>query len=127
MQIVASLIVALLVYPQQQPPSQSVRSAPRQLLAVRGEVVTVKKQAARMLAITIKPTRDFAEVIVTAHENDLVGSAVRRSADVDLLSLLGDESRGHETITAAELGEGDVVSVIFDPLTENRSLEIYLH
>lgn len=132
MQTAATLItLILLLYPQQQPDSkgrpQSSKSAAKQLFAVRGEIISIKKQAARMLALTIRPSKDFAEVTVIARENDLVGSSVKRSDDVDLLGLLGDESRANEMITAAELSEGDAVSVIYDPERQNRSMEIYLH
>jgi hypothetical protein len=132
MQTVATLIILLsLLYPQQQPDpkarAQPAKSATKQLFAVRGEIVSIKKQAARMLALTIRPSKDFPEVTVIAYENDLVGSSVKRSDDVDLLGLLGDESRANETITAAELSEGDAVSVIYDPERQNRSMEIYLH
>jgi len=123
MQIVATLFIPLLLLYSQQP----VRPATKNLFAVRGEIVSIRKQSARMLALTIRPGKDFDEVTVLAHENDLVGSSVKRSGDVDLLGLLGDESRSQETITAAELGEGDLVSVIYDPQLRNRSLEIYLH
>ena len=33
----------------------------------------------------------------------------------------------HATITAAELSEGVVISVISDPQAQNRVLEIYVH
>ena len=51
--------------------------------------------------------------------------AFRRSSNDDLrfhCGVLADE-----TITAAELNEGDVVSVIYDPQAQNRVLEIYVH
>jgi hypothetical protein len=99
----------------------------RQLLAVRGEVLSVKSPNTGMLLITVRPAKDFAEVTVLARENDLVGSAVTRAGDTDLLGLLSEDSRDEETITAAELNEGDVVSIIYDPQTQNRVLEIYLH
>jgi hypothetical protein len=63
---------------------------------------------------------------VLARVNDLVGSAVGREGS-DLLGLLSDDPRDDETITAAELNEGDVISVIYDPQLQNRVLEIYLH
>lgn len=99
----------------------------RQLAAVRGEVIRVKAGGKGLLLITVKPARDFAEVTVLARENDLVGSAVGRAGDSDLLGLLTDDARDDETITAAELNEGDVVSVIYDPRTQNRVLEMYVH
>jgi uncharacterized protein involved in propanediol utilization len=79
-----------------------------------------------MLSITVKPAKEFQEVTVLARENDLVGSAVSRSGDTDLLGLLSDDTRDDEIITAAELNEGDVVSVIYDPQLQNRVLEIYI-
>ena len=99
----------------------------RQLSAVRGEVVKVKSPNKGMLLITVRPAKEFAEVTVLARENDLVGSAVRRAGDTDLLGLLTEDSREDETITAAELNEGDVVSIIYDAQAQNRVLEIYLH
>lgn len=100
---------------------------PRQLSAVRGEIIKVKSPSKGMLLITVRPAKDFAEVTVLARENDLVGSAVTRAGDTDLLGLLSEDSRDDETISAAELNEGDVVSVIYDPQAQNRALEIYLH
>ena len=80
-----------------------------------------------MLLITVKPAKEFGEITVLARENDLVGAAVGHSGEADLLGLLSDDSRDDETITAAELHQGDVVSVIYDPQRKNRVLEIYLH
>jgi DNA-directed RNA polymerase subunit H (RpoH/RPB5) len=99
----------------------------RQLSAVRGEVVKIKSPSKGMLLITVRPTKDFAEVTVLARENDLVGNAVARAGATDLLGLLSEDPRDDETITAAELKEGDVVSVIYDPQGQNRALEIYSH
>jgi DNA-directed RNA polymerase subunit H (RpoH/RPB5) len=101
--------------------------AAKQLSAVRGEVVKIKSPSRGMLLITIRPAKDFAEVTVLARENDLVGNAVARAGATDLLGLLSEDSRDDETITAAELSEGDVVSVIYDPQSQNRALEIYSH
>jgi hypothetical protein len=103
------------------------RQQSRQLAAVRGEVVGIKTPGKGRLLITVRPAKEFAEVAVLARENDLVGGAVGREGDSDLLGLLTDDSRDDETITAAELKEGDVVSVIYDPQSQNRALEIYLH
>ena len=64
---------------------------------------------------------------VLARENDLVGRGVGGTGDSQLFGLLTGEATEDETITAAELGEGDVVSVIYDPQAENRAIEIYLH
>ena len=103
------------------------REQGRQLAAVRGEIVGIKTPSKGRLLITIRPAKEFAEVTVLARENDLVGGAVGREGDSDLLGLLSDDSRDDETITAAELKESDVVSVIYDPQAQNRVLEIYLH
>ena len=105
------------------------QSAPqaRQLYAVRGEVVKMKKQDKDMLLITIRPTKEFAEVTVLARENDLVGNATGGTGNVDLLGLLTGDSRSEEMITAAELTEGDLVSAIYDPQMQNRAIEIYIH
>jgi hypothetical protein len=99
----------------------------RQLLAVRGEVIKVLTQSKGTLLITVRPAREFGEVTVLARENDLVGQAANRSDGTDLIGLLAGDSREDETITAAELEEGDVVSVIYDALQQNRALEIYIH
>lgn len=80
-----------------------------------------------MWSITVKPAKEFQEVIVLARENDLVGTGVGKAGEPDLLGLLSDDTHDDETITAAELNEGDVISVIYDPQLQNRVLEIYLH
>jgi hypothetical protein len=101
--------------------------ATRQLAAVRGEVSKIAGASKGMLLITVKPAKEFSEVTVLARENDFVGAAAGRSNEADLLGLLSDDSRDDETITAAELNEGDIVSVIYDPQLQNRALEIYVH
>jgi len=101
--------------------------ATRQLAAVRGEVSKIAGASKGMLLITVKPAKEFSEVTVLARENDFVGAAAGRSNESDLLGLLSDDSRDDETITAAELNEGDIVSVIYDPQLQNRALEIYVH
>lgn len=98
----------------------------RQLFAVRGEITQIKSQGKGVLLITVRPAKEFAEVIVLTRENARVGSAVSRASDGDLIGLLGEDSEADETITAAELSEGDDVSVIYDPQSQNRALEIYL-
>jgi hypothetical protein len=98
----------------------------RQLLAVRGEIVRKKADKGALL-ITVKPARDFAEVTVLARDNDMVGMAEGGPRGEDLLGLLSGDPDDEEALTAAELNEGDVVSVIYDPLLQNRALEIYLH
>jgi hypothetical protein len=102
-------------------------TAGRQLAAVRGEVVKIATPSKGMLLITVKPAKEFPEITVLARENDLVGAAVGRSGETDLLGLLSDDTHDDETITAAELNKGDIVSVIYDPQRQNRVLEIYLH
>ncbi|HXG67329.1 MAG TPA: hypothetical protein VNO70_19655 [Blastocatellia bacterium] len=104
-----------------------VQGQQRQLFAVRGEVVKVRPQSKGMLLITVRPAKEFSEVTVLARENDLVGSAASREGGGDLLGLLAGEADEDEAITAAELGEGDRVSVIYDPRLQNRVIEIYLH
>lgn len=100
--------------------------AARQLAAVRGEIIRLAQASKGMLLITVKPAKEFQEVTVLARENDLVGAAVGRDGEADLLGLLSDDTREDETITAAELSEGDIVSVIYDPRLQNRALELYL-
>lgn len=99
----------------------------RQLAAVRGEVTKLSPAGKGMLAITVRPAKDFQEVTVLARENDFVGTAVGRAGEPDLLGLLSGDTHDDETITAAELNQGDLVSVIYDPQLQNRALEIYLH
>jgi DNA-directed RNA polymerase subunit H (RpoH/RPB5) len=118
------LALALALAGDQGPPA---RPAAKQLAAVRGEIVKISSPAKGMLLLTVRPARDYAEVTVLARENDLVGSGVGREGGADLLGLLTDDPHDDETITAAELNEGDVVSVIYDPQAQNRVLEIYAH
>ena len=98
----------------------------RQLAAVRGEITKLTSPSKAMLLITVTPAKEFQEVTVLARENDLVGSAVGRSGEADLLGLLSDDTHDDETITAAELNQGDIISVIYDPQLQNKVLEIYL-
>ena len=107
--------------------NQSSPQTQKQLFAVRGQIVSVKSHSKGMLFIAIKPAGGFAEVSVIARENDLVGKAVGGAGDRDLFGLLTGDASEDETITAAELGEGDTVSVIYDPQLQNRVIEIYLH
>ncbi len=130
-----SLLLALAPSLQQDAPRKSGDKAEisqraggvRQLAAVRGEITRMANAAKGTLLITVRPAKEFQEVTVLARENDLVGTAVGRSGEPDLLGLLSDDARDDETITAAELSEGDIVSVIYDPQLQNRALEIYLH
>jgi len=55
------------------------------------------------------------------------GKAIGGTGSVDLLGLLSGDSRDEETITAAELAEGDLVSAIYDPQMQNRVIELYIH
>ena len=125
-----SLILTLAQSVQRDPSrDQTGQRAPaaRQLAAVRGEIVKMATPSKGMLLITVKPAKEFPEIIVLARENDLVGTAVGRSGEADLLGLLSDDTHDDETITAAELNQGDIISVIYDPQLQNRVLEIYLH
>ena len=106
--------------------ARQAQSQARQLLAVRGEIVKKKKDKSALL-LTVRPAREFSEVTVLARENDLVGMAEGGPGGQDLLGLLAGDAGDEEDLTAAELDEGDVVSVIYDPLLQNRALEIYLH
>jgi hypothetical protein len=99
----------------------------KQLFAVRGTILSAKRLARGELQLVIKPAKDFPEVIVLARENDLVGSAARRAHDRGGVGLFGGGANDDEIITAAELDEGDIVSVIYDPQLQNRALEIYIH
>src|SRR5215475_10297293 len=119
-----ALTLALIVGPAR---GLSQRQTARQLAAVRGEIVKISRSEKGILLITVRPSRDFAEVTVLARDNDMVGSAAGRTADSDLLGLLSEDSRDDEQITAAELNQGDIVSVIYDPQRENKALEIYVH
>lgn len=101
--------------------------AARQLAAVRGEITKIATPSKGMLLISVRPAKEFPEIAVLARENDLVGTAVGRSGEADLLGLLSDDTHDDETITAAELNQGDIISVIYDPQLQNRVLEIYLH
>lgn len=120
------------VQTQPQTPVQSpaqTQPALKQLLAVRGEIVKVTAQGKGLLAITVRPSKEFAEVTVIARENETVAcSAAAREGGADLFGLLtGDDAREDEKITAAELREGDIVSIIYNPHLRNKALEIYLH
>lgn len=122
-----SLLLALVPSLQRDPPPQTAaKPGARQLAAVRGEITKLAAASKGALLITVRPAKDFQEVTVLARENDLVGAAVGRSGEADLLGLLSDDTHEDETITAAELNEGDVVSVIYDSQLQNRALEIYL-
>lgn len=122
-----TLIVTISLSSQRAAPDAKSPASVRQLSAVRGEVVKITVPSKGSLLITVRPAKEFPEVIVRARDNDLVGNAASREAGADLLGLLSEDARDDETITAAELNEGDVVSVIYDPQLQNRVLEIYLH
>ena len=129
-----SLLLMPILLPTAAPPRSSGGSetepqsaqAARQLLAVRGTIMSIKTPVKGEFQLTVKPAKEFAEVIVLARQNDLVGSATRRANDAGIGGLFGGTG-DNETITAAELSEGDIVSVIYDPQLQNRALEIYLH
>ena len=100
----------------------------KQLFAIRGEVTKMESQSKGMVAITVRPAHEVATVTVIARENDVVGTAVGRKNGADIVGLLaGDDQRENEKITAAEIREGDLVSIIYDPTAQNRVLEIYIH
>ena len=130
-----SLVLALALSLQQDASRQSATksefiqrtSGVRQLAAVRGEIIKMTGASKGTLLISVRPAKEFPEVTVLARENDLVGAAVGRAGEPDLLGLLSDDTHDDETITAAELNQGDVVSIIYDPQLQNRVLEIYLH
>jgi hypothetical protein len=108
-------------------PNQSA-SPSKQLFAVRGEVTKMETQSKGLVAITVRPGHESAMVTVIARENDIVGAAVGRQKSADLVGLLaGEDQRESERITAVEIREGDLISVIYDPLAQNRALEIYMH
>lgn len=109
--------------------TKSESPAAKQLLAVRGEVTKIAPRTKGLIAITVHPARDYSEVTVIARENDIVALASSSSRGSDLLGLItgSEESRDSERITAAELQKGDIVSVIYNPESENRALEIYVH
>jgi hypothetical protein len=100
----------------------------KQLFAVRGEVTKMELQSKGLVVITVRPAHDHATITVVARENDIVGAAVGRQKGADLVGLLaGEDQRESERITAAEIREGDWISVIYDPVAQNRALEIYMH
>ena len=114
---------------QTAPEPHRTQAPSKQLFAVRGEVTRMDTQTKGLVAITVRPAHDVGTVTVIARENDVVGTAVGHKNGADLVGLLGggDEQRENERITAAEIREGDLVSVIYDPLAQNKVLEIYLH
>jgi hypothetical protein len=114
--------------PQAPSAAQTPAPGPKQLLAVRGEIIKVTTQSKGLLAITVRPAKDFAEVTVIARENEMVACSSAREGGADLFGLLaGEDQREDEKITAAELHEGDIVSIIYNPHLRNKALEIYLH
>ena len=125
--------IGLWGHTRQEPASQNATEqhpAPglsKQLFAVRGEVTKMESQSKGMVAITVRPAHEATTVTVIARENDVVGTAAgRKSADIVGL-LAGEDQRENEKITAAEIREGDLVSIIYDPAAQNRVLEIYIH
>ena len=122
-----SLLLMLMPSPRLIAQTTQGGTATRQLAAVRGEIIKISAPSKGMLLITVRPAKEFQEVTILARDNDLVGTAVGRSGEPDLLGLLSGDARDEETITAAELNEGDVISVIYDSRLQNRALEIYFH
>jgi len=126
--------IAIIDHRVQEPTSQNAtephraQAPAKQLFAIRGEVTKMESQSKGMVAITVRPAHEVATVTVIARENDVVGTAVGRKNSGDLVGLLGtDDQRENEKITAAEIREGDLVSIIYDPTAQNRVLEIYMH
>jgi hypothetical protein len=107
--------------------SAQVAGPRKQLHAARGEVSRLATQGKGMLLITIDQGKEFDEVTVLARENDPVGRAAGGSAGASLFGLLTEEDTDEETISAAELARGDLISVIYDPARQNRALELYRH
>src|ERR1700752_1625310 len=64
--------------------AQTPAPGPKQLLAVRGEIIKVTTQSKGLLAITIRPAKDFAEVTVIARENEMVACSSVREGGADL-------------------------------------------
>jgi len=122
-----SLLLMLMPSPRLIAQTTQGGTSTRQLAAVRGEIIKISAPSKGMLLITVRPAKEFQEVTILARDNDLVGTAVGRSGEPDLLGLLSVDARDEETITAAELNEGDVISVIYDSRLQNRALEIYFH
>jgi len=122
-----SLLLMLMPSPRLIAQTTQGGTSTRQLAAVRGEIIKISAPSKGMLLITVRPAKEFQEVTILARDNDLVGTAVGRSGEPDLLGLLSGDARDEETITAAELNEGDVISVIYDSRLQNRALEIYFH
>ena len=130
MQISALMLFLCALFLTIQPAADWQNSTPtaaKQLFAVRGEVVKKAAAAKGWLRLTVRPIKDYAEVTVMARENDLVGHAVNRSKETSLLGLLAEGEGDDERITAVEIEEGDIVSVIYDPQAQNRALEIYIY
>lgn len=97
------------------------------LFAVRGEVVKKTVAMKGWLQITVRPLKETSTIVIFARDNDLVGSGVHRSGDTNFLGLLSEDEDESGPLTAAELDEGDFVSIIYDPQQQNRAIEIYLH
>jgi len=127
--MVCTVSLLLMLMPSSRVIAQTTQggTSTRQLAAVRGQIIKISAPSKGMLLITVRPAKEFQEVTILARDNDLVGTAVGRSGEPDLLGLLSGDARDEETITAAELNEGDVISVIYDPRLQNRAMEIYFH
>jgi hypothetical protein len=124
--ILTPLCLWLILSPGLQTSAQ-VAGARKQLHAARGEVSRLATQGKGMLLITIDQGKEFDEVTVLARENDPVGRAAGGRAEASLFGLLTEDDTDEETITAAELARGDLISVIYDPARQNRALELYRH
>lgn len=124
--ILTPLCLWLILAPTLQTSAQ-VAGPRKQLHAARGEVSRLAAQGKGMLLITVDQGKEFSEVTVLARENDPVGRAAGGSAEASLFGLLTEDDTDDETITAAELARGDLISVIYDPARQNRALELYRH
>ncbi|MEW6126309.1 MAG: hypothetical protein AB1757_04535 [Acidobacteriota bacterium] len=127
--ILLAFLPAQAIHRQATTPTTPTATSPsaKQLYAVRGEVVKKTIATKGWLQITIRPLKETSTVVIFARENDLVGNGVRRSSDTNFLGLLSEDEDPGEPLTAAELDEGDFVSVIYDPQQQNRAIEIYIH
>src|SRR5215470_13274926 len=106
--LVLSVTLLLVPYGQSQAPNKTGETAvqtpppagPKQLLAVRGQITKVTSQGKGLLAITVRPAKDFAEVTVIARENEAVACFGGREGGTDLFGLLtGEDQREDEKIT----------------------------
>src|SRR5262249_30457542 len=104
------LVFALLQQSSQPNPSgklgnaQLQATARRQLYAVGGKIIAKKSAEKGGLKLTVKQ-RVMGEVFTTARKNVLVGNAVPRPGNKDLVGFLWERNRAAKPTTAAELVE----------------------